>query len=124
MKKILVIDDEAIVRVSCERALASEGYEVKMVDGGKEGIKMLERESFNLVLLDLKMPDMDGIDVLKIIRQRWAETKVIIITGYSTVQTAEQTLKLGADNFIEKPFTPDTLAAAVAEALKDQDKTG
>ena len=65
------------------------------------------------------MPDMDGLDVLKIIKERWAETKVIIITGYSTDQTAAETLKLGAHDFIEKPFTPNTLAASVAEALKD-----
>lgn len=119
MKKILVIDDEAIVRLSCERALASEGCEVKTAESGIAGISMLEKESFNLVLLDLKMPNMDGLEVLKIIKERWAETKVIIITGYSTDQTAAETLKLGAHDFIEKPFTPDTLAAAVAEALKD-----
>lgn len=119
MKKILVIDDEAIVRLSCERALASENCEVKTAESGNVGINMLEKESFNLILLDMKMPGMDGLDVLKVVKERWAETKVIIVTGYGTDQTAAETLRLGADNFIEKPFTPDTLAAAVAEALKN-----
>jgi len=119
MKKILVIDDEAIIRLSCERVLASEGHEVKIAGNGKEGISMLEKEPFDLVLLDMKMPDMDGFEVLKIIKERWAETMVIIITGYSTVQMAVQTMKLGAHKFIEKPFTPDILTAAVSRAFKD-----
>jgi two-component system response regulator HydG len=118
LKKILVIDDEAIVRISCERTLASEGWEVRTAGDGNEGISILERESFDLIFLDLKMPDIDGLDVLKIIKKKWAETKVIIISGYSTEQTEAETLKLGASDFIEKPFTPDILIAAAAEALK------
>jgi len=115
MKKILVIDDEAIVRTSCERTLAPEGYEVRVAPGGEEGLALLEQESFSLVLLDLKMPDIDGIDVLNTIKKKWPETKVVMITGYSTVDTAVQALRMGAFNFIEKPFTPDTLITAVKE---------
>ncbi len=118
MKKILVIDDEAIIRKSCERVLSPEGYEVISSSGGHEGIKLLEKESVPLVLLDLKMPDMDGIEVLKIIKERWPGTKVIIITGYSNVDTAVQVLRLGAFNHLEKPFSPDTLTAAVKEAIE------
>jgi len=117
MKKILVIDDEPIVRLSCEKILSIEGYEVKSVPSGKEGFELLEKESFNLVLLDLKMPDMDGVEVLKKIKSAWPETIVIMITGYSTVETAVKTLKLGALNYIEKPFTPDALIEGVREAL-------
>jgi len=118
MKKILVIDDEAIVSISCERALVPEGYEVRLAASGKEGIKFLEKESFSLVLLDLKMPDMDGIEVLNKINATWPDTKVVMVTGYSTVETAVQALRLGAYNFIEKPFTPDTLITAVKESFK------
>ena len=118
MKKILIIDDEAIVRISCERTLAPECYEVKSADSGKGGIEILEKENFNLVLLDLKMPDMDGIEVLNKINATWPETKVVMITGYSTVDTAVQALRLGAYNFIEKPFTPDTLLNAVKEVFE------
>ncbi|MBI5051090.1 MAG: sigma-54-dependent Fis family transcriptional regulator [Nitrospirae bacterium] len=117
MKKILVIDDETIIRLSCERTLIPEGYEVKSALGGKEGLEMLEKEPFTLVLLDLKMPDMDGIEVLKKIKDTWPENKVIMITGYSTVETAVKALKLGAWNYIEKPFTPDALLEAVKEAI-------
>ncbi len=117
-KKILVIDDELIIRTSCERTLSPEGYEVWSAASGKEAIEFLEKESFGAILLDLKMPDMDGIEVLKIIMEKWSDTKVVIITGYSTVETAVQALRLGAFNHIEKPFTPDTLLAAVKEIFE------
>jgi DNA-binding NtrC family response regulator len=117
MKKILVIDDEPIIRISCERTLAPEGYEVRTASGGREGLTFLEQENFGLVILDLKMPDIDGIEVLNAIREKWPETKVIMISGYSTVDTAVQALRLGAFNFIEKPFTPDTLISAVKETF-------
>ena len=117
MKKILVIDDEPIVRTSCIRSLSPEGYEVKSASSGKEALELLENEPFNLVLLDLKMPDMDGIEVLKKIKNTWPDTKVVMITGYSTVETAVKTLKLGAFSYLEKPFTPDTLLEIAREAL-------
>lgn len=115
--RILVIDDEDIVRTSCSRALVPEGYEVKAAKNGLEGLKMISDEKFNLVLTDLKMPDMDGIEVLKRIKEEWPEIEVIIITGYQTVDTAVKSIKLGAFDYIEKPFTPDALVAAVAKAL-------
>ncbi len=117
MKKILIIDDELIVRKSCEKTLLLQGYEVQSAASGHEGIAYLEKEFFHLVLLDLKMPDMDGIEVLKRIKSSWPDTVVIMITGYSTVDTAVQALRLGAYNHIEKPFTPDTLLAAVQEVF-------
>jgi len=122
MKKILVIDDEAIVRTSCERTLIPEGYDVRLATSGKEGIACMEKEPFSLVLLDLKMPDMDGIEVLGTINRKWPDTKVVMITGYSTVDTAVQALRLGAYNFIEKPFTPDTLFGAVKEVFEKTDQ--
>lgn len=118
MIKVLVVDDESIIRISCERTLASGGYKVKSASSGKEGIEILDKESFNLVLLDLKMPDMDGFEVLKLIRNRWPDIKVIIITGYGIEQTAKQTLEHGAHNFLGKPFTPDKLLAVISETLQ------
>ena len=91
------------------------------VKSGKAGIEILENESFDLILLDLKMPDMGGVEVLKVIMERWPATKVIIVTGYSTVETAVEALRLGAFNHIEKPFTPDSLLAAVTEVFEKQD---
>ena len=115
--KILVVDDEDIVRTSCSRTLVPEGYDVRLAKNGVEGLQMAAEERFDLVLTDLKMPDMDGIDVLRNIKEKWPETHVIIVTGYQTVDTAVKAIKLGASNYIEKPFTPDALLSAVTEAL-------
>jgi DNA-binding NtrC family response regulator len=120
--KILVVDDEAIVRTSCSRTLSPEGYEVRLATNGAEGLKMASEERFDLVLTDLKMPDMDGIEVLRIIKEKWPETAVIIVTGYQTVDTAVKAIKLGAYDYIEKPFTPDALISAVTEALTSTQK--
>ena len=122
MKKILVIDDEAIIRTSCERTLIPAGYEVKLAEGGKEGLEMLEKEEFGLVLLDLKMPDMDGVEVLNNIKAKWPDMKVVMVTGYSTVETAVQALRLGAFNYLEKPFTPDSLLTAVKEVFETKEE--
>ena len=120
--KILVVDDEDIVRTSCSRTLSPEGYEIRLAKNGAEGLKMASEERFDLVLTDLKMPDMDGIEVLRIIKEQWPETAVIIVTGYQTVDTAVKAIKLGAYDYIEKPFTPDALIAAVKEALTNRQK--
>lgn len=118
--KILVVDDEDIVLISCKRALLPEGFEVKTAQNGIEGLKMIEEERFDLVFTDLKMPDIDGIEVLRIIKQRWPETGVIIITGYQTVDSAVKAIKLGAYDYIEKPFTPDGIINAVNRALEER----
>jgi DNA-binding NtrC family response regulator len=115
--RILVIDDEDIVRTSCSRALVPEGYEVKLAKNGIEGLKMIGEEKCDIVLTDLKMPDMDGIEVLQKIKEGWPDIEVIIITGYQTVDTAVKSIKLGAFDYIEKPFTPDALLVAVAKAM-------
>jgi DNA-binding NtrC family response regulator len=120
--KILVVDDEDIVRTSCSRTLSPEGYDVRLAKNGAEGLKMAREERFDLVLTDLKMPDMDGIEVLRIIKEQWPETAVIIVTGYQTVDTAVKAIKLGAYDYIEKPFTPDALITAVREALTNKQK--
>lgn len=120
--RILVVDDENIVRTSCSRTLAPEGYEVKLAKNGFEGLKMASEERFDLVLTDLKMPDMDGIEVLRIIKEKWPETAVVIVTGYQTVDTAVKAIKLGAYDYIEKPFTPDILISTVAEALANRQR--
>ncbi len=120
--KILVIDDEDIVRLSCSRTLVPEGYELKMANNGAEGLKLLEEESFDLVLTDLKMPNMDGIEVLANIKGKWPATDVVIVTGYQTVETAVKAIKLGAFDYIEKPFTPDALIATVSNVFKIRNK--
>ena len=120
--KILVIDDEDIVRLSCSRTLVPEGYELKMAKNGPEGLQMLEEHTFDLVLTDLKMPNMDGIEVLSKIKEKWPLTDVVIVTGYQTVETAVKAIKLGAFDYIEKPFTPDALIATVSNVFRIRNK--
>ncbi|MDA8078422.1 MAG: response regulator [Nitrospiraceae bacterium] len=120
--KVLVIDDEEIVRISCSRALRPEGFEVQLARNGAEGLGMLGQDRFDVVLTDLKMPDMDGIEVLKQVKEGWPEAEVIVITGYQTVDTAVKSIKLGAFDYVEKPFTPDKILAAVTAAMEHKKK--
>ncbi|GAB4390733.1 MAG: hypothetical protein Kow0025_24760 [Thermodesulfovibrionales bacterium] len=118
-KRVLVIDDEEIVRISCRRALSPEGFEVDVAEDGLQGLSLLRDRGYDVVLTDLKMPNMDGMEVLEHIKDVRPEAKVIVITGYSTVETAVKAIKMGAFNYVEKPFTPDALVQAVREALDD-----
>ncbi len=120
--RVLVIDDEAIVRVSCQRVLEPAGYEVVLTSRGDEAIELLEKERFDLVLTDLKMPDMDGLEVLKVIKERWPDIQVVIITGYGTISTAVQAIKKGAYEYIEKPFTPEDILDVVTKALSEAEE--
>jgi DNA-binding NtrC family response regulator len=121
--RILVIDDEEIVRISCKKCLNPEGYDVNVAENGLEGLRLAEANHYDLILTDLKMPDMDGMEFLGKIKEMQPAAKVIMITGYSTVEHAVKAIRLGAHNYIEKPFTPDTLITAVKEALSDAGKS-
>jgi DNA-binding NtrC family response regulator len=117
--RILVIDDEEIVRISCRKCLAPEGFEVDVAANGADGLRLAREHQYDLILTDLKMPDMDGMEFLLTMKGMRPEAKVIMITGYSTVEHAEEATRLGAYNYIEKPFTPDALISAAKEALRD-----
>ena len=105
--KILVVDDEEIVRLSHIRALASAHCKVEVVPDGNEALRIMEQRPADVVLLDLRMPGMDGMAVLKTIKQRWPETEVVIITGYPTIATAKEAVRLGAYDYLAKPIGPD-----------------
>jgi len=116
--KILAIDDELIILESCNRILSEGGYNVQTAQAGIEGLKRLSGEKFDIVLTDLKMPDISGMEVLKQIMESYPDIVVIMITGYSTVQTAVEAMKLGAYDYVPKPFTPEELEEAVNGALE------
>jgi len=116
--RILVIDDEEIVRISCGKCLAPEGYHVDAAANGAEGLRLTRENDYDLILTDLNMPDMDGLEFLTTMKETQSEAKVIMITGYSTGEHAAEASRLGAYDYIEKPFTPDTLIAAVKGALQ------
>lgn len=116
--RVLVVDDEKVIREGCERALSGRGYEIRKVQNGDEGIAILEKESYDIVLLDLMMPGIDGFSVLKWIRQYRPGTLVIVITGFATVAKAVAAMKEGAFDFVGKPFTPDYIRLVVQRAAE------
>ncbi len=115
--RVLIVDDEAIVRVSCQRILVPEGYEVRSAGSATEGFAILADGPIDVVLTDLKMPDIDGIELLRRVKEEWPDTEVIVITGYQTINTAVQAIKLGAFDYIEKPFVPDDIVEAIEKAI-------
>ncbi len=116
--QILVIDDERDIRDGCERILSRKGYQVTKAANGEEGLVLLEKNHYTIVLLDLKMPGMDGLEVLPLIRRMHPETLVIIITGFATIETAIEAMKSGAYDFIPKPFKPDQLRIVIDRAVE------
>ncbi len=114
---ILVIDDEESMRDSCRQTLSRDGNRVRAAADGSTGLSMIEAESFDLIILDLKMPGLSGMEVLKRIKGDDPEAVVIVITGYATIESAVEAMKSGAYDFIPKPFTPDSLRAIVKRAL-------
>ena len=115
--RILVIDDEAGIRDSLRMILEYEGYDVSSAPGGEEGIAIVEREAPEVVFLDVKMPGMDGLDVLARIKTITDATPVIIISGHGTVSTAVEATRRGAFDFLEKPLASDRVLLTVRNAL-------
>jgi DNA-binding NtrC family response regulator len=116
-KKVLVIDDEQIVLNSVKKILGHGEYEVEATLSGRQGLEWALSKSYDIVLTDVRMPDMGGMLILRDIKKAKPSMPVIIITGYANVQSAMQAMKLGAAEYIEKPFTPDQLLKAVKTAL-------
>lgn len=114
--KILVIDDDFTMRDACQETLRRVGHEVEMAEDGRQGLALLSRWAYDVVLLDLRMPDMDGLTVLRHIREQDPEAVVIIISGHGSIATAVQAMKLGAFDYVAKPFTPEELRQAVDKA--------
>ncbi len=114
---ILVIDDEGGIRESLEVLLSLEGYSVKTAPDGEQGLRMLELESFDLILLDLALPGQSGIDLLPQIKERQPETPVIMITAYGTVDNVVEAIRAGADNFVQKPWDNEKLLADIRSAV-------
>jgi len=116
--KVLVVDDDRIVIRSCTRILESEGYEVSTVFGADEALEIIGEVSFDLLLLDVKMPKRDGLSLMKEIRKSRPDVPVIVMSGYPTPETVADVLKAGATQFIPKPFRPDELLDAVRQVLE------
>ena len=116
--RILVVDDEEIVLKSCRKILEGGGHHVFTALSGQKAFELLEKEPLDIVITDIKMPGMDGMEVLEGIKEKYPDILVIMITGYSTVQSAVQAMKLGAFDYIPKPFSPDEVLVVVEKAME------
>ena len=117
-QKVLVIDDERIVIDSVTKILKEERIDVEATLSGRQGLEMALKKDYDLVLTDLRMPDIGGMRVLRDLKRAKPNLPVVMITGYATVPSAVQAMKLGAAEILEKPFSPDGLVAVVQKALK------
>ena len=116
--RILIVDDEEIVIRSCLRILAGDEFQVESVQDGREALKKIEENTYDVVILDIMMPNIDGLEVLRRVKETHPNVDVIMITGLSQVDTAVQAMKLGAFDYISKPFEPDELKLVVFRALE------
>lgn len=126
-KRVLVVDDDKIVLASCQRVLEAEGFEVSLMPSAKEAMGFLETHYVDLMIMDVKMPERDGVYLLEAIREKWPlkdwpELPVLVMSGYPTPETIKALLLRGAKEFIVKPFTPDELLAAVHRVFKRSEK--
>ena len=117
---ILMIDDDALMRDACHQTLTKHGHGVTLAKSGREALILIERWSFDLILLDLKMPGEDGLFVLARIRDLEPEAIVVMISGYGSIETVVQAMKLGAFDFIAKPFTPEELIKRLDRVLRNR----
>ncbi len=120
---VLLVEDEFIVAKGLEMIMTEKGYDVDMADTGQGALhKFWTKDNFDLMVADLRLPDIDGIEVIQRVREKRPETKVVIITGYPSVSTAVQAVKMGVSDYLRKPFTDDEFMTAVGAALKDREK--
>jgi DNA-binding NtrC family response regulator len=120
MKKILIVDDDRVVLASCRRILESEGYAVNLTSSVKEALQLLEEKNFDLLLVDVIMPEYDGMYLIGNVRENQPQLPILVMSGYPTPETISSGMRMGATHFIAKPFTPDELIAAVHRAFTEE----
>jgi DNA-binding NtrC family response regulator len=115
-KRVMFVDDEESVRISWDRYLSAQGFDVTTVEDGGKAISKLRNEEVDVVVSDLKMPGVDGVQLLEWIHSKRPETQFILLTGYGSEEVENTVRKLGAFDYLNKPISPDTLAAVVTAA--------
>jgi DNA-binding NtrC family response regulator len=114
---ILIVDDEEVVRLSHLRSLQGADCNALAAEDGTQAITVMEQQPFDVVLLDLRMPGLSGMEVLKTIKHRWPDSEVIVITGYPSIESAKEAVRLGAFNYLTKPLGPDEVIKAANDAV-------
>ena len=114
---ILIVDDEEVVRLSHRRSLASMNCNTQVAEDGASALHFMEEQAFDVILLDLRMPDLDGMEVLRTVKIRWPDSEVVVITGYPSIESAKEAVRLGAHNYLAKPLCPDDVVKATNDAM-------
>ncbi len=117
--RILVVDDEDALRTVLSGELASEGYDVQTAGDGDDAIQSLQKQNYDLLLLDIKMPRMNGFEVLKFVKEKYPKTKVVMLTGFADLKNAIESKKLGAEDFVSKPYDLVDLLTTIERVLSE-----
>jgi len=120
MPKVMVVDDEAGICKNVEKILKKSNYTVSHASSAKEALKIMSNESFSLLISDIVMPEMNGLELLKSVKKEWPETKAVMMTAYASTDTAVKAIRMGALDYIPKPFTPAELRTTVKKALSGE----
>ena len=119
---VLVVDDDVAILELCARLLTSRGYAVDMAMNAEEALRRAEENPYRVILLDLKLPGMDGMACMRRLKEQGCRAEIVMVTGYGTIPAAVEAMTVGALDFLEKPFNPDLLVAKVQEIIARQDR--
>ena len=120
--KILLVDDDETIRSTMKAILEDEGYSVDSASNGKEAIQKTQEQSYNLALLDIRLPDMEGVELLKLMKEPMPRMRKIMVTGFPSLQNAVEAVNKNADAYLIKPVDVDKLLATVKEQLEKQEE--
>ena len=116
---LLVVDDEQVVCEACRRIFTQQGFQVEVNTNARQGLSWATEKDYEIILLDIKMPNMDGIQFLEAVRDKKPDVPVLIITGYPSIPNAAAAMRLGACDYVSKPFTCEEITSAVQRGLAD-----
>ena len=122
--KIMVVDDESIVLDSCRLVLEADGFQVLLVTSADKAITAIQDQEPALLLVDIKMPERDGMYLMREIKEKWPDIPIIVMSGYHTAETVKEAVKMGATTFIAKPFTPDELLETLRQVIQKKESPG
>jgi DNA-binding NtrC family response regulator len=122
--KILVVDDEEIVLESCQAVLEEAGFEVVLVHSADKALRAMKHEDFALLLIDIKMPEHDGMYLMEEVKKQWSGKPIIVMSGYYTADTINEAIRMGAASFIAKPFEPEELIATIRRVIEKEERHG
>jgi len=117
-RKILIVDDEAVLRQSLRQALLADGLQIDLAASGEEAVRLEAENGYAVIVADLMMPGLSGLDLLRTLNERGSRARLILISGYPTIAAAEQAVKMGAFEFLAKPFMPAEIRVLVERALR------